>query len=87
MELLPVLIAGAIFAVPCALLALIVRHFVPLVRGLRAPLWAHALGPLLFASDRFFTEDAKPHRTKFVAYSLSFISCCLVLVLVFGRPV
>lgn len=58
----------AVFAIPCCLLAMALRHFVPLIRGFNAPLWAYALGPIAFASDRFLSEAARPHRKPFIRY-------------------
>jgi hypothetical protein len=84
-SLLAIMISLAIFGVPCILLALAIRHFIPLIRGMKAPWWAQALGPFLFLSDRFISEEARPHRLKFVGFGGAFIASCLVLVFVFGK--
>jgi len=72
--------AAVLLGVPCLLLGLSIRHFVPLLGGLNVPWWAQALGPFLFASDRFFSEAARPHRKPFVGYSLAFAVWCALLV-------
>ncbi|MES2972816.1 MAG: hypothetical protein V4757_04375 [Pseudomonadota bacterium] len=83
--LLSIIISMAIFGVPCLLLAIAIRHFVPLIRGMNAPWWAQPLGPFLFLSDRFISEEARPHRLKFVGFAGAFIASCLVLVFVVGK--
>lgn len=70
------------FAVPCVLLAMAFRHFVPLIRGFHAPLWAYALGPIAFASDRFLSEAARPHRKPFIRYVSAFVLVSLALLVV-----
>lgn len=71
-----------VLAPPCLLLAMAIRHGIPLMRGFQAPLWAYALGPFAFASDRFFTEQARPHRKRFLGYIGAFVACCVFLVAV-----
>ncbi|MES2974311.1 MAG: hypothetical protein V4757_11930 [Pseudomonadota bacterium] len=83
--LLSIIVSMATFGVPCLLLAVTIRHFVPLIRGMNAPWWAQALGPFLFFSDRFISEEARPHRRKFVGFAGAFIASCLVLVFVIGK--
>ncbi len=75
-------ISVVVFALPCVLLAMAIRHFVPLIRGFHAPLWAYALGPIAFASDRFFSEAARPHRKPFIRFVSAFILVSLVLLAV-----
>jgi hypothetical protein len=77
-------LAALLIAVPVALLTLALRHFVPLMRGLSAPLWAYAFAPVIFFSDRYFSEAARPHRKKFLAYVGAFILICVLLVLSIG---
>jgi hypothetical protein len=72
----------AVFALPCGLLAMAVRHFVSLMRGFNAPLWAYALGPIAFASNRFLSEAARPHRKPFIRYVSAFILVSLALLVV-----
>jgi hypothetical protein len=72
-------ISIALFTLPCWLLAMAMRHFIPLVRGFRAPLWVYALGPIAFASDRFFSEAARPHRKPFISFVSAFFLVSLVL--------
>lgn len=72
----------AVFALPCGLLAMALRHFVPLIRGFNAPLWAYALGPIAFASDRFLSEAARPHRKPFIRYVSAFVLVSLVMLIV-----
>lgn len=67
-----------VFILPCSLLAMAIRHFIPLVRGFNAPLWAYALGPIAFASDRYFSEVARPHRKPFLRFVSAFILVSLV---------
>ena len=81
-DTIAVVISIVVIAVPCLLLAMAVRHLVPLIPGLRAPLWVYALGPLLFVSDRFFSEAARPHRKPFIRFVSAFILVSLVLVAV-----
>jgi hypothetical protein len=76
-------IGVVLFGVPIVLLGLAIRHFIPLMRGWKAPWWAGLLGPFAYA-DRFIAETARPHRRKCLAYTISFVTWCLVLVLVFG---
>jgi hypothetical protein len=57
-----------LFAGACGLLALCIRHFIPLVRGLQAPTWAYALGPAIFLSDRYLNHEARPHRERCLIY-------------------
>ena len=75
--------AGILLGVPAILLGLAIRHFIPLMRGWNAPWWAGMLGPFAYA-DRFVAEAARPHRKKCLAYTLTFVAWCLVLVLGFG---
>jgi hypothetical protein len=75
-----VAVAVLIFLLPCALLAMAIRHLIPLMRGFNAPLWGYALGPFALATDRFLSETARPHRKRFLAYSGSFAVVCIVLV-------
>ena len=82
---LTIIISVALLGVPCLLFAFSVRHFIPLMRGMKAPWWAQALGPFVFLSDRFFSEEARPHRLKFVGYTGAFIAFCLGLVFVVGK--
>lgn len=72
----------AVFAIPCGLLAMALRHFIPLIRGFNAPLWAYALGPIAFASDRFLSEAARPHRKPFIRYVSAFVLVSLALLVV-----
>lgn len=72
----------AVFAIPCGLLAMALRHFVPLIRGFNAPLWAYALGPIAFASDRFLSKAARPHRKPFIRYVSAFFVVSLALLVV-----
>ncbi len=74
------LIVVLLAALLIGLLAMSIRHFIPLYRGLKAPWWAPLLGPLLYLFEQFFTEDARPHRLKFLGYCGAF--CLLVLGLV-----
>lgn len=75
-------IAGILFGVPAILLCLAIRHFIPLMRGYKAPWWAGVLGPFAYA-DRFVDEEARPHRKKCLGYALSFVAWCLILMVVF----
>jgi len=84
-ESVAVVIALAIFAVPMAFLVLAIRHFVPLMRGFKAPLWVYALGPLAFISDRYFSESARPHRKRFLVFVTLFVISCEALFYVFGK--
>lgn len=79
-------LAILIIGIPAVLLGMAIRHFVPLVRGLNAPVWAYFFAPLLFLSDRFWTEGARPHRIKFLAYVAAFIAICLFLVYRMPNP-
>jgi hypothetical protein len=72
-----------LLGVPVVLLGLAIRHFIPLMRGWKAPWWAGILGPFAFA-DRFVSESARQHRKKCLGYTISFATWCLVLVFVFG---
>lgn len=75
--------AGLLLGVPAVLLGLAIRHFIPLMRGWKAPWWAGMLGPFAY-SDRFVAEAARPHRNKCLGYALSFMAWCLMLMIVFG---
>ena len=77
-------LAAFLMAVPVVLLALALRHFVPLMRGLSAPTWTYAVAPIIFFSDRYFSEAARPHRAKFLAYMGAFIAVCVLLVFGIG---
>lgn len=68
-----------VFVLPCELLAMTIGHFIPLVRGFRAPLWAYALGPTAFASDRFSSAVARTHRKPFLRFVSAFVLVSLVL--------
>lgn len=72
----------AVFAIPCGLLTMALRHFVPLIRRFNAPLWAYALGPISFASDRFISEAARPHRKPFIRYVSAFVMASLALLVI-----
>lgn len=80
-ETIGLTVAIAVLALPCWFLGMAIRHFIPLVRGFNAPLWAYALGPIAFASDRFFIEQARPHRKKFIGYVSAFIGTSVILLL------
>ena len=82
-ELFVYIVSGTLLGVPVVLLGLAIRHFIPLMRGWKAPWWAGMLGPFAYA-DRFVAEAARPHRKKCLAYALAFMAWCLMLVLVFG---
>lgn len=75
-------ISIAAVALPCGLLAMALRHFVPLIRGFNAPLWAYALGPIALASDRFLSEAARPHRKLFIRYVSAFVLVSVALLVV-----
>ena len=75
----------SIFAIPVTFFVLAIRHFVPFTRGFSAPLWVYALGPLAFATDRYFSESARPHRKKFLLYIALFIAISLGMLFVFGK--
>ena len=81
MDVVAYAIAGILFGVPAILLGLAIRHFIPLMRGNRAPWWAGILGPFAYA-DRFLDEAARPHRKKCLAYTLAFVAWCLILMAV-----
>ena len=83
-EILVHAVVAIMIGMPVVLLALAVRHFVPLMRGWRGPWWAGALGPFAFA-DRFIAETARSHRNKFFAYTLAFVCCCSVLLIALGK--
>jgi hypothetical protein len=76
-------IAAILLGVPAVLLGLAIRHFIPIMRGYKAPWWAGLLGPFAFA-DRFVAEPARRHRKKCFGYTLAFVAWCLVLMFVFG---
>jgi hypothetical protein len=78
-EIMAIAVMVVVFALPCWLLAIAVRHFVPLMRGLHAPLWAYFFSPIMFLSDRFFSEQARPHRMKFIGYVLAFVGVAAAL--------
>lgn len=61
-----------------------IRHFIPLMRGFKAPHWGYVLGPFALTTDRFLSEDARPHRKKFLVYSGCFMFVCIALVFGFG---
>lgn len=82
---LSIIIGIALLGVPCVLFAISIRHFIPLMRGIKAPWWVQALGPFLFLSDRFFSEEARPHRLKFVGYAGAFMAYIWFLVFVIGK--
>ena len=73
-------LAILLVGIPTLLLAMAIRHFVPLVRGINAPLWGYFIAPLLFLSDRFWNEAARPHRRKFLAYMVACVGVCIFLV-------
>ena len=83
-EILEHAVVATIIGMPVVLLALAVRHLIPLMRGWRGPWWAGALGPFAFA-DRFIAETTRSHRSRFFAYTLAFVCYCLVLLIAFGR--
>ena len=74
-------IAGVFFGIPAILLGLAIRHFIPLMRGLKAPWWAGILGPFAY-TDRFVEEAARPHRKKCLGYTVAFVVWCLILMAV-----
>jgi hypothetical protein len=76
-------LAGATIGIPAIFLALAIRHFIPLMRGYKAPWWAGMLGPFAF-TDRFVDEAARRHRKKCLLYTLSFVAWCSMLVVVLG---
>jgi hypothetical protein len=78
-------LSALIFVGVCALLAMWIRHFIPLIRGLRAPLWVYALGPVIFLSDRYLSEQARSHRKKCLVYFCAFAGACILLVFGLGR--
>ena len=82
MEVVAYALAVLLFAVPAILLGLAVRHFIPLMRGHKAPWWAGILGPFAYA-DRFVDEAARPHRKKCLGYTLAFVAWCLGIMVVF----
>ena len=81
MELIAFVITGILFGIPAILLGLAIRHFIPLMRGLKAPWWAGILGPFAYA-DRFVEEVARPHRKKCLGYTAAFVAWCLILMAV-----
>lgn len=80
-----IILSLCIFVVPTAFLALFVRHFIPLIRGTHAPVWAYALGPFLFFTDKYLTEAARPHRKTALLYCGLFIGTVELLFLAFGK--
>lgn len=78
MDIVAYAIAGILIGVPAILLGLAIRHFIPLMRGHKAPWWAGILGPFAYA-DRFVEEAARPHRKKCLGYALAFVAWCLIL--------
>lgn len=79
-------LALLVIGIPAVLLGMAIRHFIPLVRGINAPLWAYFFAPLLFLSDRFWAEGARPHRKRFLAYLGAFVVICIVLVYRMPNP-
>jgi hypothetical protein len=84
-DALALTISVVIIAIPAILLGLAMRHFVPLIRGLSAPLWAYPFAPVIFFSDRFFSEQARPHRKRFLSYIGAFAIVCALLMALMGR--
>lgn len=85
MDALGVAIRVVIIAIPAVLLGLAMWHFVPLLRGLSAPLWMYMFAPVFFFSDRFFTEQARPHRKRFLGYMGAFVVVCIALLFLIGK--
>lgn len=81
MDLIAFAITGILFGIPAILLALVIRHFIPLMRGIKAPWWAGILGPFAY-TDRFVEEAARPHRKKCLGYTVAFVVWCLILMAV-----
>jgi hypothetical protein len=77
-------VVAIVMGLPVILLALAIRHFIPLMRGWQGPWWAGALGPFAFA-DHFVSETARTHRNKCIAYTRAFVVCCLVFLAAFGK--
>jgi sugar phosphate permease len=81
MDVFAYVIAGALFGIPVILLGLAIRHFIPLMRGFKAPWWAGILGLFAYA-DRFIEEAVRPHRKKCLGYTVAFVAWCLILMVV-----
>ena len=79
-------LAILLVGIPTLLLAMAIRHFVPLVRGINAPPWSYFFAPLLLLSDRFWNEAARPHRKKFLAYLVACVAVCTFLVYQMPNP-
>lgn len=85
MDAVAIALSVVAVAIPAVLLGLAMRHFVPLLRGLSAPLWAYPFVPVMFFSDRFFSERARSHRKRFLGYMGAFVVVCGALLFLVGN--
>lgn len=84
MDLLVLGISVIAFGPPLFFLAMAIRHFIPLQRGMKHPWWGPLLGPMIFLNNRYFSPEAARHRTPFICYSAAFMGWTSVLVFVVG---
>jgi len=84
MSLLLLGISAVALGPPLFFLAMAIRHFIPLLRGMKHPWWAPLTGPMLFLNDKYVSPGAARHKKPFVCYAAAFVCWAWMLVLVAG---
>lgn len=82
MDLLTFAVTVFVLGPPVLFLAMAVRHFVPMFRGMKHPWWAGVLGPLVYFNSQYFSPDANKHRRPCAYYTIAFIGWVLILFLI-----
>jgi hypothetical protein len=82
MDLVILGVSVLVFGPPVFFLAMSVRHFMPLIRGMSYPWWAPLLGPFIFLNAQYFSAEAKWHRKPCAYYAVAFIGWVLALFLI-----
>lgn len=83
MDLLTLGIAVFVFGPPALFLAMAIRHFIPMWRGMKYPWWAAALGPWVYFNSSYFSPEAIKHRRPCAYYTIAFVGWILALFLFF----
>lgn len=79
-SLLVITFTVIVFGPAVVLLALFVRHGIPVVRGIKRGWTSTLLGPLALFSDRLLTDESRQHRVRCLTYGVLFMAWCVILV-------
>lgn len=81
MDFLTLGILVLVFGPPAFFLAMSIRHFKPLLRGMKHPWWAPLLGPFIFLNDQYLSPDGIRHRKPWAYYTAAFVGWAFSLFL------